>query len=231
MAEDDEDRDRDPLAPHPFGMPEERRVPVWVVPAAAAALGVLLLAVALGAFALQHNSSGGARPRPASGSPSGPTPSSEPKTPDVSTTSAVSGTATEGVTDASDTPSGTSGSPQPVAAGSKLPALQAPPQGSVGLVLVPRGFAGAEFAIVFTPYGVGASGSAGGTLFAKVVSSKPSGSKHAFAHDFTGEDLALYAPAGVLAAVTGGGRYKGMLQVRPQGDVGVLILTRAEPSH
>lgn len=220
----DKDDDRDSLAPHPFGMPEERRVPAWVVPVVAAAVGIVLLAGGVAVFVVTRHST--ARPARSAGV----TPPSHPASGSVATSALPSASGTESVaattsTDASGVAVTLS---QPAAPGTKLHTLETPPDRTEALIVVPRGFSGADFTIVFTPYGLGPTGPTGGTLIAKVVSSKPVGSAaRALRRGFAGDNVAMYCSPTVLASITGGGRYRGTLRVRPQGDVGVLLLTQA----
>ena len=96
------------------------------------------------------------------------------------------------------------------------------------MLVVPKGFTSATFAMVFQPYGWGPGGPQGGRLIAKVISSKPTNaSAAALKQDFTGHNVSLWAPPQVTAGLKVGGTYKGTVQVKPQGDVGVLYLTNA----
>lgn len=208
----DNEDDRDSLAPHPFGMPEEttHRRTITIVMAVAVAV-VLLLAVGTGAMLLRPKVRPKPTPPPAAQTGTSPTGSAE-----VSASSVASGSVV------ASNPSGAAGT-------ATLPTLQTPPEHTVAMIVVPRGFAGADFSVAFEPLGFGPAGSAGGLLMAKVLSSKPVGSAAAsLQRDFSGRNVSLYCTPGQLTGMATGARYDGTIHVRPQGDVGVLILTQAD---
>lgn len=217
MAENDEDRDS--LAPHPFGMPEERRYQPWIlVVAIAVVIVVALVAIGVGVYLLRKPAGGPAR-RSVPGA-SGQGASAPASAAPQSSASAIASGAID------------SSAGVPAASGSKLATLDTPPEHTVAMVVVPRGFQGADFAVVFTPYGLGPSGPAGGVLVAKILSSKPIGSQaKSLRHDFAGQNVTLYCTPAQLSAITDGGRYQGTMRVRPQGDVGVMLLVRASPAQ
>ena len=97
------------------------------------------------------------------------------------------------------------------------------------MLVVPKGFTPASYAVVFEPYGWGPGGQRGGRLVARIVSSKAANaSATTLAKEFAGRNVMVWCAPKVAAAISGGGRYQGMLEVRPQGDVGVLYLAQAK---
>lgn len=118
------------------------------------------------------------------------------------------------------------------AAGSKLVELQAPPERTVGMLVVPKGFTAASYNVVFQPYGWGPGGAESGRLLVKVTSSKPANeSATKLDKDFAGRNVTLWATPQAAAVITLGGTYQGVMQVRPQGDVGVLYLVNAKSAQ
>lgn len=220
----DADEDRDSLSPHPFGMPDHRQVRPWLI-AGGAALLVVVLAVA--GFVLLHRP---AHQTPGPAAPPGPVASQSASSAVATLTTASQAASSASIGSTATTPSPGASSTQPAApapSGARLETLAAQPQNTIALIVVPRGFAGADFSVVLVPYGLGASGAAGGVLVAKVVSSKPGGpAARSLKQDFVGQNVALYCTPAILSTVSSGGRWQGTIHVRPQGDVGVLLLTQ-----
>lgn len=113
--------------------------------------------------------------------------------------------------------------------GSKLVQIDAPPERTIGMLVVPKGFTPATSTIVFEPYGWGPGGQQGGRLLAKIVTSTATNaSATALKKDFAGRNVTMWASPQVVTGLTVGGTYQGVMQVRPQGDVGVLYLVSAK---
>lgn len=96
------------------------------------------------------------------------------------------------------------------------------------MLVVPKGFTIASYGVVFRPYGWGPGGESGGRLLVKIVSSKATNaSATSLKKNFAGRNVSVWCTPKAVAAVSGGGTFQGVLQVRPQGDVGVLYLAQA----
>ncbi len=119
----------------------------------------------------------------------------------------------------------------PAKQGSSLTTLTAPPEKTIGMIVVPKGFKGGTYAIEFEPYGWGPSGPAGGRLIAKILksSAQDAGAK-SLDKDFANRNATLWCAPDLAKTIKLGGKYTGTMDVRPQGDVGVLFLVKAEPA-
>lgn len=124
--------------------------------------------------------------------------------------------------------SGTSVPSAPPATAAALPELGSSPPRTIAMVVVPRGFAGASYRVVFRPFGWAAGGSANGRLIMVVDSDQPtdSGAK-ALGQEFAKRNLMVWCTPECAAQIGRAGTYNGVLEVRPQGDVGLLYLTKA----
>lgn len=118
----------------------------------------------------------------------------------------------------------------PVPKGSKVTSISAPPTQTVGMLVVPKGFKGAQYAVTFRPYGWGPGGAAGGRLVIRIDTSKAvdAGAK-AYGKDFSGRNAIAFVVPSAAAAIKLGGTYTGQLLLRPQADVGVFYLLKATP--
>jgi len=99
------------------------------------------------------------------------------------------------------------------------------------MVVVPKGFSAAQYEIAFEPYGWGPAGAADGRIVVRITTSKPldAGAK-ALDRDFADKNALLFLGPEDARAISTGGTYKGVLSVRPQGDVGLLYLTKVSPA-
>lgn len=154
---------------------------------------------------------------------------------DSSPTASAVGTATSGTEPTgSSSATGTRSaarSETPAKPGAKLIELKAPPSRTVAMLVVPKGFTAATYAIKFQPFGWGPGGSEGGRLLIRIVSSKPTNaSATQLDKDFAGRNAAVWCSPQVAASLSKGGTYTGTLQVRPQADVGTLYLLSAAPA-
>jgi len=119
----------------------------------------------------------------------------------------------------------------PARRGAALTELKTPPSRTVAMLVVPKGFTAATYAIVFQPFGWGPGGSESGRLLIRIVSSNPTNaSATTLDKDFAGRNAAVWCSPQVAASLSKGGTYTGILQVRPQADVGTLYLTSATPA-
>lgn len=117
----------------------------------------------------------------------------------------------------------------PATPGAPLTELTSPPPRTVAMLVVPKGFTAATYAIAFTPYGWGPGGRTGGRILINITSSKPTNaSAKVLDKDFANRNAAVWCSPKVAAALSTGGAYTGLLQVRPQGDVGTLYLMDAK---
>lgn len=115
------------------------------------------------------------------------------------------------------------------AQGEPLTEIVTPPEKTIGLVVVPKGFTEASYSVVFEPYGWGPGGQTSGRLAARIISAKPMGSgARALDQKLEGRNVSVWASSDVASVLTVGGRYEGVVEIRPQGDVGTLYLTSAE---
>lgn len=113
-----------------------------------------------------------------------------------------------------------------VAKDEPLAELAVPPERMIGMVVVPKGFTKASFNVAIEPYGWGPGGQASGRLAVKITSATPmdAGAK-ALGQTFAGRNASLWTSPDVAAVTRVGGAYRGVLEIRPQGDVGTLHLT------
>jgi hypothetical protein len=115
----------------------------------------------------------------------------------------------------------------PVTPGTKVPTLTAPPDATIGMLVVTEGFKTATYRISFRPYGWGPGGAQGGRLVVRIDSSvaADAGAK-AFDKDFSGRNAVVWVQGGTAQSMTVGGSFAGKMTVRrTQGDVGVLYLS------
>lgn len=116
----------------------------------------------------------------------------------------------------------------PAARGSQLTSLSAPPAGTAAMLVVPKGFTTGRYRITFEPYGWGPQGSSGGRIVVRVTASQAldAGAK-ALARDFTGRNAMLFVEHDTATTLGVGGTYTGTMEIRPQGDIGMLFLVDA----
>lgn len=148
------------------------------------------------------------------------------------TGTAVAGNAKPGSTGKPGTPGDNPAAPKaPAAAGSQLTTLTVPPDKTIGMIVVPDGFTSGTYEITFKPYGWGPAGQQGGRLVAQIATAKAvdEGAK-SLKKEFEGRNATLWCAGPVADDIDLGGQYKGVMVVRPQGDVGVLYLTKITPS-
>ena len=116
-----------------------------------------------------------------------------------------------------------------VARGVPLGAAQGPPSRTLTMIVVPKGFTEATYAVMLQPYGWGPGGQAGGRLLAKITAAKPTNdSAIALKTAFAGRNVSAWCSPAAAAVLNTGGIYRCMMQVRPQGDVGVLYISSAK---
>lgn len=203
------------------------------------AIGVALLLVAAIAIAAAR----GASPEPVAAStseaPAAPKPSDDATRSDASVAGTAPVTAQQGSKPAvpgkkNAKPAPGKGKAEPVApakVGSALTTLTAPPEKTIGMIVVPKGFSGGKYSITFKPFGWGPAGPDGGRLVAQIVSATASDSgAKSLDKDFGGRNATLWCGPEIAKAIKLGGSYAGTMMVRPQGDVGVLYLTEAKAS-
>ncbi len=117
-------------------------------------------------------------------------------------------------------------SEKPAVQGQPLAELSAPPAQTVAMLVVPKGFKDATFGIVFEPYGWGPGGADGGRLLVKISSSEPTNaSAKTLGKDFGSRNASVWVSPPDARILVKGGTYRGVLTVRPQGDVGSLYLS------
>lgn len=118
---------------------------------------------------------------------------------------------------------------KPAAAGEELKPLPAPPEKTLAMLSLDEGFSGAQYEITFEPFGYGPTGDEAARLVVLVSASKPldAGAK-ALDRDFSGRNVALMTSRVIVREIAKGGQYTGTIEVRPQGDVGVLYLLDAK---
>lgn len=118
---------------------------------------------------------------------------------------------------------------QPARDGSRLTTLPAPPERTIGMIVVPDDFRVATYEVTLKPFGWGPGGQKGGRLVASIVTATPAddGAK-ALAKEFKGRNATLWCQGPVAEAIELGGTYAGIMEVRKQGDVGVLYLTEVK---
>lgn len=117
----------------------------------------------------------------------------------------------------------------PAKEGARLTTLTAPPMKTIGMIAVPAGFKGARYTVVFKPFGWGPSGPDSGRLVAQIEKSTAldEGAKK-LDKDFSGRNATLWMTPVMAKRITLGGSYTGTMEVRPQGDVGVLYIIELE---
>lgn len=120
---------------------------------------------------------------------------------------------------------------EPAKTGSKVTTISAPPEGTVGMLVVPAEFTTARYSITFRPYGWGPGGAQGGRLVIRIDSSKPlDAAAKALAKEFAGRNAVVWVQGPVAKTVVLGGTYTGTMAIRKaQGDVGALYLLEAAP--
>ena len=135
---------------------------------------------------------------------------------------------TDGTSGVTGAPRGSSSQKLPAGDGVPLTDLAAPPERTVSMLVVSKGFTSATYTVVFRPYGWGGGGRAGGRLVVRVVSSQPTGGgAKTLDAGLAGRNASVWCTPEVASAVAKGGTYRGVVEVRPQGDVGTLYLTDA----
>jgi hypothetical protein len=146
--------------------------------------------------------------------------------------SALSTSAAEkpGATKRPTSPGAAPGTPgTPAAPGDKLVEIAAPPEKTIGMLVVPKGFTPATYGVVLQPFGWGPGGQAAGRLVAKIVSATPTNdSAKSLGKDFAGRNVSLWIAPPAAKVMVIGGTYQGVMEVKPQGDVGVLYLATAK---
>lgn len=152
---------------------------------------------------------------------------------------AGSGTANAAASASASGPKGAQGSEQatvasrpdaPAAKGSVVTTIAAPPVHTLSMPVVPKSFVGANYDIVFQPFGWGPGGPKGGALAILVVSAKPvDAAARKLNESWTGQNLLVYTMPPAAKAVTLGGTYTGRLFLRKQAGVGVFFLLEAKP--
>lgn len=115
---------------------------------------------------------------------------------------------------------------EPVKQGDALKELKAPPERTIGMIVVPKGFKGAQYSVTFTPYGWGPAGSDGSRLVARISQSMPidAGAK-SLDRDFENRNATLWCSEALADRITVGGSYTGTMLVKPSGETGMLVLT------
>jgi len=117
----------------------------------------------------------------------------------------------------------------PAAPGDKLVEIPAPPEKTIGMLVVPKGFTSATYGVVLQPFGWGPGGQTAGRLVAKIVSATPTNdSAKSLGKDFAGRNVSLWIAPPAAKVMVIGGTYQGVMEVKPQGDVGVLYLATAK---
>ena len=90
----------------------------------------------------------------------------------------------------------------------------------------PTGIAVATYRIDFEPYGWGQGGPSRGRLVVYVLASKPTDAGATkLGKQLQGTNVAVWVEPGSAKVVSAGGAYSGVLQVQPQGDVGLFYLS------
>lgn len=207
--------------------------------AIAVGAGVLVIALAVGGFLVARSlggSSSNAKPGAATSTDAEKSGQGGTGTGAGSAGQAVTAPVAQGqVTQtASATPPGAkSGAPKaPAENGAALATLSAPPEHSVAMVVVPKGFKSGDYAVVFRPYGWGATGQAGGRLVVRIDSAKPlDAAAKSIDRDWKDRNAMVFVGPDVARVVAKGGTYKGTLRIRPQGDVGMLYLVKVTPGN
>lgn len=114
---------------------------------------------------------------------------------------------------------------KPAMKGSRLATLSAPPEQTIGMIVVPKDLKAARFRMTFEPYGWGPSAASGARLIARVQTSEPVDDEaKSIDRDFAGRNLTLWIAPDKAEAIRIGGTYSGVVEVRRQGDVGVMYL-------
>jgi hypothetical protein len=117
---------------------------------------------------------------------------------------------------------------EPARAGAALETLQAAPEKTITLLSLPEGVSSASYAVTFQPFGWGPGGEGGGRLVVRILEAEPVGEAPPDVPDLAGSNVSLYADQKMAGVVTGGGTYSGVVAVRSQADVGILVLQEAE---
>lgn len=114
---------------------------------------------------------------------------------------------------------------EPAEEGAELTTVTVPPPSTVAMLDIPEGFETARFNITFRPYGP-AMGPNGPSMVITIDEMDPLGGDTDEVKDLSGLNAVCSTPPSVIERVAEGGMYSGVLEVRANGDVGVLVLTQ-----
>lgn len=114
---------------------------------------------------------------------------------------------------------------EPCGEGVELPLLDTPPPSTLGLLALPAGFEVAELDVTFTPYGWGQGGPEGCNLVVSVATAKPASGDTEGLDDISGMNVSMWTECAHDEILKTGGQFAGTVEVRRQGNVGLLYLT------
>ena len=114
---------------------------------------------------------------------------------------------------------------EPCGEGVELPVLDAPPPSTLGLLALPAAFEVAELEVTFSPYGWGQGGPEGCNLVIKVATAKPISGDTEDLEDISGMNVSAWTECAHGEILETGGQFAGTVEVRRQGNVGLLYLT------
>jgi hypothetical protein len=117
----------------------------------------------------------------------------------------------------------------PRAEGEVVPVLDSMPPATVSLMALPSGFEGATLRVTFSPYGWGQGGPEACNLFIDVEEAEPASGDTEGLEPLAGSDASVWVECDQELLQTGG-RFTGTVEVRRQGNVGILYLTELDRS-
>lgn len=117
---------------------------------------------------------------------------------------------------------------RPAAPGAKLVTITVPPAQTLAMISAKNASADSTYSVTFRPYGTGPARAGSPSIIIVVDSSRP-GAGVEKPYDFTGRNVLVAAPPDVSKTVSKGGRYRGVIVLKLEGDLLIPLLRDASP--